>query len=66
VSGSRRLIAALFAAAAFASAPAPAPAFDVASVKTVQDTRTWAIRQASQQRYRSLSNVMQLVTWPGK
>ena len=39
-------------------------AFDAASVRPVRDdTRTWAIRQVTATRYRSLSNVMQLITW---
>ncbi|HVV45766.1 MAG TPA: TIGR03435 family protein [Bryobacteraceae bacterium] len=39
-------------------------AFDAASVRPVRDdTRTWAIRQVTTTRYRSLSNVMQLITW---
>jgi len=38
--------------------------FDAASVRPVHDdTRTWAIRQVTPTRYRSLSNVMQLITW---
>src|ERR1035441_4001889 len=40
-----------------------APAFEVASVKAVHDTRTFALRQVNQQRYRSQTNVMQLLTW---
>ncbi len=40
------------------------PAFDAASVRPVRDdTRTWAIRQVTATRYRSVSNVMQLITW---
>src|SRR6185312_206023 len=38
-------------------------AFDAAVVRPVRDdTRTWAIRQVTATRYRSLSNVMQPVT----
>ena len=44
-----------------------APAFEVASVRTIrQDTRTWALRQVNPLLYRSLSNVMQLITWAWK
>jgi uncharacterized protein (TIGR03435 family) len=40
------------------------PAFEVASVRAIpQDTKTWAIRQVNPARYRSQTNVMQLVTW---
>jgi len=39
-------------------------AFDAATVRPVRDdTRTWAIRQVTATRYRSLSNVTQLITW---
>jgi len=39
-------------------------AFDAASVRPVgDDARTWAIRQVTTTRYRSLSNMMQLITW---
>src|SRR4051812_7648556 len=40
------------------------PAFEVESVKAMpQDGRTWALRQVDPARYRSLSNVRQLLTW---
>jgi uncharacterized protein (TIGR03435 family) len=40
------------------------PAFDAAAVRPVRDdSRTWAIRQVTATRYRSVSNVMQLITW---
>jgi uncharacterized protein (TIGR03435 family) len=40
------------------------PSFEVASVSAVpQDSRTWAVRQVSSARYRSQTNVMQLLTW---
>jgi uncharacterized protein (TIGR03435 family) len=37
-----------------------------ASVKAVQDTKTWALRQVNQERYRSVTNVTQLITWAWK
>jgi len=40
-----------------------APAFEVPSVKAIQDTKTWAIRRVDAQLYRSVSNVMQTLTW---
>src|SRR5262245_25317480 len=50
--------------AAEVSAQSTVPAFEVESVKTMpQDGRTWALRQVNPSRYRSLSNVRQLVTW---
>src|SRR3569833_501765 len=43
------------------------PAFDAAVVRPARDdTRTWATRLVTATRYRSLSNVMQLVTWAWK
>jgi uncharacterized protein (TIGR03435 family) len=43
------------------------PAFEVESVKPMpQDGRTWALRQVNPARYRSLSNVRQLLTWAWK
>ena len=40
------------------------PAFEVESVKAMpKDGRTWALRQVDPARYRSLSNVRQLLTW---
>jgi uncharacterized protein (TIGR03435 family) len=46
------------------SAQPSLPAFEVVSVRTIQqDTRTWALRQVNPARYRSLSNVNQLITW---
>lgn len=60
----------LTAAAILATAPvfgqATAPAFEVTSVKAVEDGKTWAIRKADAQLYRSVSNVMQTVTWTWK
>jgi uncharacterized protein (TIGR03435 family) len=45
----------------------PLPAFEVASVRTIpEDTRTWALRQVNPARYRSLSNVTQLIMWAWK
>jgi len=39
-------------------------AFEVESIKAMpQDGRTWALRQLAPTRYRSLSNVRQLLTW---
>src|SRR5262249_29249466 len=50
-------------AAAEVSAQSTGPAFEVESVKTMpQDGRTWALRQVNPSRYRSLSNVMQVLT----
>jgi len=43
------------------------PVFEVESVKAMpQDGRTWALRQVDPARYRSLSNVRQLLTWAWK
>ncbi|HVW11074.1 MAG TPA: TIGR03435 family protein [Bryobacteraceae bacterium] len=49
----------------FTAAPAfSQAAFDAASVHPVHDdTRTWAVRQVNATHYRSVSNVMQLITW---
>jgi uncharacterized protein (TIGR03435 family) len=43
------------------------PAFEVASVRAVRDDpRTWALRQLTRGRYRSQSNVNQLIMWAWK
>jgi len=50
--------------AAELSAQSTGPAFEVESVKAMpQDGRTWALRQVNPSRYRSLSNLRQLLTW---
>jgi len=62
----KRLSTALLpvAACALICAESSLPAFEVASVRAIpEDTRTWAIRQMNPERYRSLSNVNQLITW---
>jgi len=43
-----------------------AQAFEVTSVKAVEDGKTWAVRKVDAQLYRSVSNVMQAVTWAWK
>jgi len=54
----------LAASAAHLFSQSSAPAFEVASVRaTPQDTKTWAVRQVNPARYRSQTNVMQLLTW---
>jgi uncharacterized protein (TIGR03435 family) len=58
------IVGILLAAAGLSSQTVSQPAFDAAVVRPVHDdTQTWAIRQVTATRYRSLSNVMQLVTW---
>jgi uncharacterized protein (TIGR03435 family) len=49
---------------ALVSSQTAAPAFEVASVRSMpRDSRTWALRRVNPERYQSLSNVMQLLTW---
>jgi uncharacterized protein (TIGR03435 family) len=55
----------LFGAPLFSQRPA-APAFEVTSVKAVEDGKTWAVRKVDAQLYRSVSNVMQAVMWAWK
>jgi uncharacterized protein (TIGR03435 family) len=61
---SAALALAVIAAPMFSQSPAPA--FEVASVKTVYDNKTWAIRHVDTQLYRSQTNAMQLLTWAWK
>jgi hypothetical protein len=63
--GFRQFIAVILLSAPLASQPA-APAFEVASVKAVEDGKTWAVRKVDAQLYRSVSNVMQTVMWAWK
>ena len=42
------------------------PVFDVTSVKAVEDGKTWVLRKVDAQLYRSVSNVMQAITWAWK
>jgi uncharacterized protein (TIGR03435 family) len=65
MSGIRPWSAAILLSAPLFSQPA-APAFEVASVKAVQNSKTWAIRRVDAQLYRSVSNVMQTLTWAWK
>jgi uncharacterized protein (TIGR03435 family) len=54
----------LAATAAHLFSQSSTPAFEVASVRaTPQDNKTWAVRQVNPARYRSQTNVMQLLTW---
>jgi uncharacterized protein (TIGR03435 family) len=54
----------LLAAGALVFAQSSLPAFEVVSVRSIpEDTRTWALREVNPARYRSLSNVNQLITW---
>jgi uncharacterized protein (TIGR03435 family) len=54
----------LAATGALLFAQSSLPAFEVESVRKIpEDTRTWALRQVNPARYRSLSNVNQLITW---
>jgi uncharacterized protein (TIGR03435 family) len=63
--GFRQLVAVIVLSAPLFSQPV-APAFEVTSVKAVEDGKTWAIRKVDAQLYRSVSNVIQAVTWAWK
>lgn len=68
MTGVRQLAAAILVSVI--SAPvfsqSTAPAFEVMSVKAVEDGKTWALRKVDAQLYRSVSNVMQALTWAWK
>lgn len=65
--GGRVIVGIVLVVAGLSSQTISQPAFDAAIVRPVRDdTRTWAIRQVTATRYRSLSNLMQLVTWAWK
>ena len=61
MTGFRSLAAAVLIGAPLFSQPT-APAFEVTSVKAVEDGKTWALRKVDAQLYRSVSNVMQALT----
>lgn len=59
-------VAILWGAVAAPLLAQPSPVFGAASVKAVEDARTWAVRNVDSQLYRSVSNVMQTLTWAWK